>query len=178
MLTSFAKDIADLVEEGLKKEDNNNNNLEVTFDKDIVLGAIRQIIIFDFRGTKQSSLYPVFLPSAQTNINLDSIITTFDTGDGNISGNPDITSAIYEKLLTSLAGLLEPVIISEVDDNKEIVAPKVNYAKAVSKNKIEVQFDSDVRASRECLREIEFDSANPHICCQILFREKPLLQGK
>ena len=165
--------------------------MKITFDKEIVLGTIRQIISFDFRNESslypserfisQSSLHPVLLPRTETNINLDSIITTFDADLENISGSPNIISAIYEKLLISLdPRVLEPIIISEVDVNEETVSPKVDYAKAVSKSKIEVLFDSNVRASRECLRESEFDSdlTKLDFSCQILFLEKPLLKGK
>ena len=189
VLKSFAKEIAEIIEEGVKKVEDTNNDLKITFDKEIVLGTIKQIIIFDFRNKSslypsekfisQPSLHPVLLPTTELNLNLDSIITTFDAG--NIAGNPDVISAIYEELLISLEPeVLEPIIISEVDGNEEKVFPRIDYAKAVSKNKIEVGFDSNVRASTECLRESTFDSdlTKVDFCCQILFIEKPLLKGK
>ena len=190
-MKSFAKEIAEIVEVGVQKEDNNNNNLKITFDKDIVLGTTRQMIIFDFRNKSslypserfipQPSLHPVLLPRTETTINLDSVIRRIYAGLENISGNPDVISDIYEKLLIGLdPRVLEQIIISEVNVNEETVSPKVDYAKAVSKSKIEVRFDSNVRASRECLRESVFDSdlTKLDFCCQILFLEKPLLKGK
>ena len=55
--------------------------------------------------------------------------------------------------------------------------PTIEHAKLVSRSEIEVQFTTNVRARQECSGDVRFDSSSPHICCQMIFREKPLLKG-
>ena len=143
----------------------------ISFDKEIVVGDIRQFIKTEFHGKKRSFLYPKFIPKEQPNIILESVANEFASGDGGLAVDPNLADAIYQEFL-----LIN--IPKQEETNKEKVSPKLEYAKAVSRNRIEIKFDTNVRASEECLSGIQFDSRNPHICCQIIFREKPLLKGK
>ena len=143
----------------------------ISLDKEIVSGVIRQTIDVEFRGEKHSSVYPIFVQNRQIAIDLHPIVSANDPG-------PDLVEAIYEALIHHLEGVLDPKNIpGKTEQNKDVVSPTIKYAKAVSKHVIEVKFDGNVRASNECLSGVEFQSSNPHICCQIIFRQKPLLKG-
>ena len=63
------------------------------------------------------------------------------------------------------------------DETNGKAYPTIEHAKLVSKSEIQVQFTTGIRASKECSGDVLFDSSSPHICCQMIFREKPLLKG-
>lgn len=145
--------------------------MAISLEKEIVLGVIRQTIDFEFHGEKYPSIYPIFVSSARLDINLDSVINDYDSGS-------DLIEAIYEELLQNLEGVLDPKNLPvKAEPKEDAFSPTIEYAKAVSRNRIEIKFHTNISASKECLKDVEFDSGNPHICCQIIFREKPLFKG-
>ena len=173
MLKSIATEIGNLIDANDKKEDA-NNELSISLGKEIIVGVIRQTIDVEFRGEKiypTSSIYPIYVANGVYNFNLDPAVSAHDPG-------PDLTEAIYEELVQNLDGVMNPDGRSDyLEENKGGTSPKIVYAKAVSKNTIEIKFNDNVRASKECVNDVQFDSGNPHICCQIIFREEPLLKG-
>ena len=168
---SFASKVADLIVKE-DEEGKDEKSLVITVEKRIVLDTHRQLLVFEFGKNKFIEIYPILVPNSKTVINLDAVIDKFYNDADDVSSKNILIDDVYNDLVLNLEPLLKPTILP----NKKI-SPEIEHAKAVSRNRIVVQFDSKVRATKECLRGIPFETGNPHICCQIIFREKPLLKG-
>ena len=174
-MKSFAEIVADLIAKA-DKEERYNKELVVTLEKQVVLDNLRQVIKFEFGKETHSEIYPLFVPNSKTSINVDSIIVDFEKSENEDTSNDLLITDIYVELVNYLEPALQPVNDAPSPSDKN-VSPKIEHAKAVSRNTIIVQFDSNIKASQECLRGAQFNIGNPNICCQIIFREKPLLKG-
>ena len=174
-LKSYAEIVADLIAQA-DKEERISNELLVTMEKQVVLDNLRQVITFEFGKETHSEIYPLFVPNSKTSINLDSIIADFENSENEDTSKDLLITDIYVELVNYLEPALQPVNDTPSPSDKN-VSPKIEHAKAVSRNTIIVQFDSNIKASQECLRGPQFNIGNPNICCQIIFREKPLLKG-
>ena len=173
-MKSFAEKVVDLIAKA-DKEERYNNELVVTLEKQVVLDNLRQVIKFEFGKETHSEIYPLFVPNSKTSINLDSIIADFEKSEN--GDEVDITDVlIYVELVNYLEPALKPVNATTSPSDIK-VSPTIEHAKAISRNTIVVQFESNIRASPECIRGTKFNTGNPHVCCQIIFREKPLLKG-
>ena len=174
-MKSFAEIVADLIAKA-DKEERYNNELVVTLEKQVVLVNLRQVIKFEFGKETHSEIYPLFVPNSKTSINLDSIIADFEKSENEDTSNDLLITDIYVELVNYLEPALKPVNATTSPSDIK-VSPTIEHAKAVSRNTIVVQFESNIRASQECIRGTKFNTGNPHVCCQIIFREKPLLKG-
>ena len=173
-MKSFAEKVVDLIAKA-DKEERYNNELVVTLEKQVVLDNLRQVIKFEFGKETHSEIYPLFVPNSKTSINLDSIIADFEKSE---NGDEVLITdvLIYVELVNYLEPALKPVNATTSPSDIK-VSPTIEHAKAISRNTIVVQFESNIRASPECIRGTKFNTGNPHVCCQIIFREKPLLKG-
>ena len=97
-LKSLANEVAAFIGENEKGSDN-DNTLLISFDKEIVVGDIRQFIKTEFHGKKRSFLYPKFIPKEQPNIILESVANEFASGDGGLAVDPNLADAIYQEFL-------------------------------------------------------------------------------
>ena len=174
-MKSFAEIVADLIAQ-TDKEERNNNELVVTMEKQVVLDNLRQVITFEFGKETHSEIYPLYVPNSKTSINLDSVIADFENSENEDTSKDLLITDIYVELVNYLEPALQPVNDTASPSDKN-VSPKIEHAKAVSRNTIIVQFESNIKASQECLRGTQFNIGNPNVCCQIIFREKPLLKG-
>ena len=100
----------------------------------------------------------------------DTISTTHMTGSTHLDIEQDLT----DESTTRVPERVPSNIPAETNGK---TYPTIEHAKLVSRSEIEVQFTTNVRASKECSGDVRFDSSSPHICCQMIFREKPLLKG-
>ena len=174
-MKSYAEIVADLIAQA-DKEERNNNELVVTMEKQVVLDNLRQVITFEFGKETHSEIYPLFVPNSKTSINLDTVIADFENSENEDSSKELLITDIYVELVNYLEPALQPVNDTASPSDKN-VSPKIEHAKAVSRNTIIVQFESNIKASQECLRGTQFNIGNPNVCCQLIFREKPLLKG-